>query len=250
MMNERSLPFVASLVSNRLCIKHGCDIVREVAISSPKRWFSYFLGAQVPDRFADLVDLATIVHGVDRLVPRKNLKFSNRSWCRLFALRVPVRDWHFWKREDVIEAVQNTLTFLTEDEWECDFYANPDVGRQSPVQLSLIPLRKPVGAGLFSAGLDSLAGLAIDLNKEKYGTLVPIAVASNSRILRRQRELLRQINRSALGRLKPVILASRIRQNRRSYDQNEKKSKVARFLLRMSGISSSDAGRCQRASNL
>lgn len=229
-MSKRSLSYVGSLAGGRLRIERDGDKIRDVLLSSPARWFPYHLGSPLPTKLADLADLATTIYGVDRLSPRGNLKNGDLSWCRHLTVRVPVRERSFWKREALLSPLKEMLDFLTEDQWEFEFAPRVPAGNESSVQLSLIPPRPPVVAGLFSAGLDSLAGLSIDFLKSDYKTLVPVAIASNSRLLNRQRELLHEIHRHAPNRVRPVVLVSNIRQSHRDYDQNERSQRSRGFL--------------------
>lgn len=111
----------------------------------------------------DLLFLASVVYGVDKLVSRKE---TDDRWTRLLELSLPVSDPEKWST--VINDLETCLTFLTGDVWNISFTEREDelyIPKQRKRPRRKVP---PPAEGdtvcLFSGGLDSLVG-AIDYLK-------------------------------------------------------------------------------------
>ena len=112
---------------------------------------------QIPDPVTlDFLFLASVVYGVDRLIPRTE---GDDRWARTFELCVPVSDSEKWST--VTDSLQTCLGFLTGDDWTIRFKPLSDK-LHCPEKIK--ESNKSVEANavcLFSGGLDSLIG-AID----------------------------------------------------------------------------------------
>ena len=111
----------------------------------------------------DLLFLASVVYGVDKLVSRKK---TDDRWTRILELSLPVSDPGKWST--VINDLETCLTFLTGDVWNISFTEREDelyIPKQRKRPRRKVP---PPAEGdtvcLFSGGLDSLVG-AIDYLK-------------------------------------------------------------------------------------
>ena len=116
---------------------------------------------KIPDPIIlDFLFLASLVYGVDKLVPREK---TEDRWTRTLELSVPVSDSARWST--IKEDLEACLSFLTGDVWtvcftnlQCELYRPKERKRRrrnvpSPADGNIVCL--------FSGGLDSLVG-AID----------------------------------------------------------------------------------------
>jgi hypothetical protein len=120
----------------------------------------------VPDVLADMLEIAAYVYCADQFTTRGSELMSDMGadWRRKFRFKIPVRCPDVWTRSDVLEALVETLSFLSEDEWAFDFVqAATPMGLQPYFDFSdpFAQTISPDEVILFSGGLDSLAG-AID----------------------------------------------------------------------------------------
>lgn len=119
---------------------------------------------KIPDRLADLLDIACYVYCADQLT-RRDTKLMARlggDWQRDFRFTIAVRDFAFWSDRQVLSQLESTLTFLSDDRFAFAFKATR---RVSPPQEYLDlsgagppPAFAPDRVVLFSGGLDSFAG--------------------------------------------------------------------------------------------
>lgn len=176
----------------------------------------------------DLLDLAAYVYVADQMVcrgGRKEFEYGQK-WRRHFRFEVAVRDPERWNRPEVLDALVETLTFLSDDDFEFAFLEST----KAPVVEDYFfedwddPLahtyRETV---LFSGGVDSLCGAVLEtfISGRRLGLVSHWAC---SKVLARQRELLRVIReQSDLGpSLRPLhitVSLNKKKQLTRDYDQ-------------------------------
>lgn len=120
----------------------------------------------IPDRVADLVEIASYLYCADQFARRDTPEMQQlgADWYRRFRFHVPVRDLAFWQRREVYEALTETLGFLSEDDYAFEFTRAPTrVGLQEFFDLQDEGARagiEPDQIALFSGGLDSFAGVS------------------------------------------------------------------------------------------
>ncbi|MBI3910027.1 MAG: hypothetical protein HY320_03730 [Armatimonadetes bacterium] len=120
-------------------------------------------GQEIPRYLDDLLWVASFVYMADRGVLRYTPKdvFADR-WCRGFRMVVPVWDLALWQDPKVQLALDETLRFLTGDEWSFEFVQRAE---GEPIQKVLHfhepihPLPRADVVILFSGGADSLAAV-------------------------------------------------------------------------------------------
>lgn len=119
---------------------------------------------KIPDRLADLLDIACYVYCTDQLT-RRETKLMARlggDWQRDFHFTIAVRDIAFWSDPGVLSQLESTLTFLSDDRFAFAFKATRRVSLpQEYLDLSgggPPPTFVPDRVVLFSGGLDSFAG--------------------------------------------------------------------------------------------
>lgn len=160
------------------------------------------LRAVLPPREADLLDIATVVYGSDRLAPRTwpnataDERVHQMNWARKLRLEVPVREPSYWQSKEISAALKAVLDELTGDSWEFVFVP------AQKVQGRLVQMRHIEHNGrpvvLFSGGLDSLAGLlALVKNSQVGATLV--SISSHSHLKHLQGDLVTALRKDFAG---------------------------------------------------
>ncbi len=144
--------------SRRLRMGKGARDVHLDIEAIPKR-----LAAHLPEVAVDLVEIASFVYAADGACRRGgNREFEyGTKWRRYFRFEVPVRRPDIWNRADTRDLLTETLTFLSDDDYEFHFC---QLEQSAPMEQYL-----PLAAGddqpgaveevlLFSGGLDSFSG--------------------------------------------------------------------------------------------
>lgn len=146
---------------------------------------SQALTGQLSTRFTDLIRLAGFVLGADGAVSRGKLDDADggKKWHRAFRLVVAVEDPSFWSQTEVTTALEETLSFLSQDTFSFEFQPlTAQKGRKKKVAEQLVfstPGGKPFlpwdhieEISLFSGGLDSFAGAADLVLGQKRGSIL------------------------------------------------------------------------------
>jgi len=116
------------------------------------------MSRNVPDALVDLLEIADYVFAADQATSRGGARDNGEGWRRSFRLHIPVRRPGVWCRPDVIQALTDLLSFLSDDDWAFVFSS---LDNPPSVQLYLenvVPNFEADGVSMFSGGLDSLAG--------------------------------------------------------------------------------------------
>ena len=155
------------------------------------------LAAEVPDILTDLVEVATYVYCADQAVTRggDGTLAYGRNWRRSFHFHVPVRNPSFWSSREVTRALQDTLSFLSDDEYDFHFvlHTNP------PQMQQYLKFNGGQAQGseideviLFPGGLDSLGGAVEEavVGKRKVAL---VSHRSNPKIHSRQKRLVTEL---------------------------------------------------------
>ena len=166
--------------------------------------------AHVPDLLTDLLEVAAYGYSADWATTRGGpvSRGMGKDWRRRFRFVIPVRKPELWSSPPVVEALCETLRFLTEDEYRFEFQQHEgpppaqeyfEFGEQVEAQ--------PDEVVLFSGGLDSLAG-AVDLILGQAKTVALVSHHSSTKIAARQKQLVNALRTAAPGRLLhfPVLL--------------------------------------------
>lgn len=163
---------------------------------------------KLPERVQDLIEIAAIVYAADQSCKRLGgvtLDYGDK-WYRTFRFELGVRDAAFWMRKDVQDCLTDTLSFVSEDNYEFVFFHTtlpevPEYLEFKSGQPDPEPVERVI---LFSGGIDSLAG-AVDevlVNKRR------VALVSHKpvrHLAKKQRELVAEIaKRAGDPQLRPV----------------------------------------------
>ena len=133
------------------------DMEQNLRLLASMPWRS--LPAYPTDRGMDLLNIAAGVYAVDR-VEKRQAGTGNETGIRSLQLCFAVQDLAFWQRFEITDAVEEILSFLTDENWSVTFERAATVQVQQQVPLDLPLTRKPRRIALYSGGLDSAAGLA------------------------------------------------------------------------------------------
>ncbi|MCL2646856.1 MAG: 7-cyano-7-deazaguanine synthase [Phycisphaerales bacterium] len=132
---------------------------------------------EVPDRFHDLLDIATYVFAADQSIKRgqSDVETFGSYWRRHFHFVVPVGDVDFWSSEKVSQCLRDTLGFLSDDHYEFEFVP---ITKRPSFQGFLNfnedgqMLGRPEQVIMFSGGLDSLGGAVEEIVNLKRRVLL------------------------------------------------------------------------------
>ena len=116
----------------------------------------------LPDRTLDLLELAAYAYCADRMISRGSRDaVEYQAWARSLHFFVKVRDYDFWTRSDVCNALSRALEFMTGDrQYEFTFQPGHSTPRTSLFddEQFLMNDSQDLTVILFSGGLDSLSG--------------------------------------------------------------------------------------------
>lgn len=173
-------PLRLTLAGDRANVRLAVEAVRRAMIRN------------IPEAFADLLELAAYVYAADPSVPRGGPADLGENWRRRFFFRVPVRAPGVWTRPAVRDTLRATLGFLSDDEYEFEFLP---AGSAGPIQqyFEFDPEAYDGVADdvvLFSGGLDSLGG-AVEEAVVQRRRVVLVGHRSNPKPARWQGELVR-----------------------------------------------------------
>ena len=119
--------------------------------------------ANIPNVLIDLLEVASYVYAADSAIPRGGRTDAQMGahWRRKLRFVIPVRLPELWSSEPVRSALVETLSFLSDDEYELEFSRLEDL----PALAEYFEFSgadtigfTPDDVILFSGGLDSFAG--------------------------------------------------------------------------------------------
>jgi hypothetical protein len=151
------------------------------------------LVTDVPDIVTDLIEIAAYVYCADQQITRGGevVVDYGAKWRRPFIFHIPVRLPEVWAAGRIIDTLQKTLSFLSEDTYDFQFsqLTNP-----VPLQQYLkfedahVPSQDIDEVILFSGGLDSLGGAVKEavLGKRRVAL---VSHRSTPKIFSRQKQL-------------------------------------------------------------
>jgi 7-cyano-7-deazaguanine synthase in queuosine biosynthesis len=180
--------------------------------------------AQLPERVADLLEIAMAAHAIDRLTPRSLRDPIGRGWCRALSPAIGVRDVEFWSASETTAALTRLLDWLTDDFWTPSFAPLRGARPPEEAQGTLFTLRPDSSAAVacFSGGLDSFAGAAIDLDHPEGRELVLIGQSGTSRARALQHRLAAALAERT-GRVQPLLVkANLVGAKRRPQDRQQR----------------------------
>jgi 7-cyano-7-deazaguanine synthase in queuosine biosynthesis len=159
----------------------------------------------IPDRVKDLIEIATYVFAVDRIVPRGPYDaVEYQKWSRKIALAICVRDVEFWNQKPIKEQLSKMLVFMTGDkEWNFHFeggHKTDQFGLFDIQDNGIVQIENDPCVILFSGGADSLAGV-LDLLETTSKKLILLSHQSSTKAMRTQRQLIKTIDQKYPNRV-------------------------------------------------
>ena len=105
------------------------------------------MATNIPPVLVDLLEIATYVYCADQATTRGagNTRHYGAQWRRRFTFHIPVREPDMWSSRPVPTALQETLGFLSDDEYEFTFTKLTDPPAVRSIWTS-VPAR-PVASG-------------------------------------------------------------------------------------------------------
>jgi hypothetical protein len=161
------------------------------------------LASELPPILTDLVEVASYIYCADQAITRggNGVVAFGRAWRRHFSFHLPVRALDVWSSKPVLEALRNTLGFLSDDDYEFHFSQH-----KSPVPLQTYLELRPEVEGvndldevlLFSGGLDSLGGAATEAVRDKR-RIALVSHRANPKINSKQKLLVEDLRAYCTG---------------------------------------------------
>ncbi len=158
----------------------------------------------IPDVLTDMLEIAAYVYCADQFTKRGTELMTDMGadWRRKFRFRIPVRCLDVWSKDSVLEALVETLGFLSEDEFSFDFLQAPASTGLQPYLGFSDPSAQAISLDeviLFSGGLDSLAGAVDELigNNKKVAL---VSHQSSTMIASKQNGLINALRERLNGR--------------------------------------------------
>ena len=151
--------------------------------------------SSLSDRARDLVRIAAYIYLADGSVSRGGERdVYALQWRRRMLMAIPVSEPDFWRGKDISRALEQALSFLTEDDWQ--FHFTP-WKKSAESQLQLIATDaslhgSPGCVVLFSGGADSLAA-CIAAHREGTGPFLvshhssPLTAGPRTRLMEKLR---------------------------------------------------------------
>ncbi|MXY00683.1 MAG: hypothetical protein F4Y67_07670 [Chloroflexi bacterium] len=191
-------------------------------------------GEPLSSNASDLLEVVLAIYAADRDSLRD---FSGeRTGHRRFNLRIGLKSPRLWQSSTVQDALLQLVNWVSGDDWAFEFV---DIASQKKASLEPclfnLPLERPLSVSLFSGGLDSLAGLADQMQRDEAGGRVLVSIHTNNRLAAQQRLQVKRLRQSldakSLGSGSKIWHAS-IRAGKRKHEgQREEKSQRLRALL-------------------
>ncbi len=155
----------------------------------------------IPDAVMDLLEIGAYVYCADQHLSRGTEALTNygQDWRRNLHFKIPVRDVELWQRDDLTQALEKTLGFLSGETYRFEFEkaASPITQESLYFEFTDDPLR-PEDVCLFSGGVDSFAG-AVEQIVGKGRKLALVGHHSADKVKNVQTELVEALKAKGYG---------------------------------------------------
>ncbi|MHC5597313.1 MAG: 7-cyano-7-deazaguanine synthase [Nostoc sp.] len=203
-------------------IDHSQGKERTVGINVDDRVFECRVQAEFPAIVADIIDLAVAIHASDRLAPQ-NLNEKERQ----LHVILPVRHPELLSAEPFQTKLKELLEWTTGSQWVFEFQKREVLARSVEQQLLFGTESRGYEVGLWSGGLDALAGLYTRLKIYPEKRFALFGTGSNPNVYDLQKKVAKEVQsifpkRCALFRL-PITW-----QESCSQQEKRKKNKFSR----------------------
>ncbi len=158
--------------------------------------FNKMLVSGLPDRALDLLEIASLVYGVDAAVSRGGStdQMMGGKWHRGFRIEMAVRDVEVWSDPTAKDALEQMLMFLSGDRFSFEFSKRTN-GHNETSYFDFTPEEgwQAERVLMFSGGLDSYAG-ALEEIIEQGKRVALVSHASSTKLSPVQKQLYRTIS--------------------------------------------------------
>lgn len=204
------------------------------------------LSHNIEPALIDLVEIAALVYVADQMQTRgkHDVETMGAAWRRQMRFEIPVRVPGLWKSPEVSDALQELLSFLSEDQYEFTFskYKHPPA-LESYLNFGSVPSKSPPeSVVLFSGGLDSLGGTLDEVIRDKRSVLLVTHASASTK--RERHYTLRNMISSATSGPKPQFISIRADKKHRSereYTQRARSFMYASFAVAVARMADLDA---------
>ncbi len=202
----------------------------------------HHLNSELSSRLVDLLRISMAIYVVDRLVRRE--RGTSSSWARTLKVRVDTLDPDFWNGREIVESLQQTVEFVSGDFWDFEFFGrSPRYEWNRPLLSNLFPDESPLIC-LYSGGLDSAAGLGLQLVKTPERLVLPVTVKHQPRQQPLVKSQFRHLKDRLGARIEPLIIKLVLKRPDGSKWSNREKSQRSRaFLFAAAGAVASAVAR-------
>ena len=204
------------------------------------------LNQNIAPALVDLVEIAALVFVADQMQRRgeNDVESMGASWRRRMRFEIPVRVPALWRSSEVGDALQELLSFLSEDEYEFTFsqYKHPPTLDAYLNFGSLISAEPAESVVLFSGGLDSLGGTLEEVVRDKRSALLVTHASAATK--RERHKTLRGMITSAAPGPKPQFIrirADKKHRSEREYTQRARSFLYASFAVAVARMAGLDA---------
>lgn len=159
------------------------------------------MSGKILDIHLDLVEVAAYVYCADQQTKRgtEHLGHMGRQWRRRMNFVIPVRCYEVWESDQVTTALENTLHFLSEDNYTFTFVkATNPISEAAPHFDFTGDDMAPDEVALFSGGVDSLAGAVEDIVGNGKN-MVLVGHHSSPKVFGLQKQLAREFRKRGFG---------------------------------------------------
>src|SRR5262245_9082895 len=115
--------------------------------------------------------------------------------CRIHIV-LPVRHPEVFTHSSLLNRLSDVLSYYTDDQWSFSFHRRTTLGRPTELQIALPCHNESTEVGLWSGGLDSLAGLWIRACRRPDVPYVLVGTGFNTFIRHIQRHVAQQLRRT------------------------------------------------------
>jgi hypothetical protein len=156
----------------------------------------------VPEVLLDLLEIAAYVYCADQQSSRgsENLTGHGREWRRMMNFTIPVRQPEIWASTPVVDALCETIGFLSDDTYAFFFVkaTEPLADREAYFPDLVDGSFSPDEVALFSGGVDSFAGAVETLSGERK-RLALVGHYSCPKVFNVQKQLIEGLRRGGLA---------------------------------------------------
>jgi len=194
---------------------------RNVTFKIPK--FIEDLG-HIPDRYLDLLELASYVFCADRYVSRGEADSPYfTGWYQQFRHIVAVRDYEFWSNVKVSSLLESLLLFMSGAKHHFEFQPGHSTPKENMFDSSeLLPIATSnIQVLMFSGGIDSTTG-ALDVLLNTNKNIILASHVSRGGAKKTQSDLSAELERRFPGRVRHLMFNCHLSKGKRAREETQR----------------------------